>query len=578
MMMNLFRSGGLGQWIVASVASLVIVVFVVEFRAARGPASAKVTNDCAIRMPGVCVPSKDFYAAYGLVVPPGVSSKQIKAMKLPEQILEGLVERELLVAKAAKEGIGIGSDDLESQLMQGRAYVSLPVSMSQMLGAQLGLCPAVSRMTGCAASAPTMRLMAVRRSQDDRFDTKKYEREVRIRTNRGPKQFRELQERELIAARMRDLIRGSVRVSREEAFAQFQKQASHATVQYVTIDRDWYAKNVANLSDKAVQAWADAHKDAVDELWKNEKDKFVAGCPLVSEIAMPFDSEVTDAQKVDLRKKIDEAYTRLTKGKETFETVARDLSQSSSAGWGGSVGCLTEATNPAGKELLEALASVKPHQVSPVIETTHGFYILRSEGTLAAEDLEKTGRLQLARQNGTRAIIDEGSRAYADGIIKAVKSGASLDAAVAQELQKVSIGAGSKASAETAKPEDTESSAPKAPKVVTSSSFTPEGSPGPDFSPFSGIGPRVFTLDKPGAVLDTPVLAMRGPAVVVLVSKDLASREEFDKHADELLRELQEQKGQAALEDTLARLRRAQAGKIEVAAEYKNMKIRGSED
>ncbi len=577
MMMNLFRSGGLGQWIVASVASLVIVVFVVEFRAARGPANAKVANDCAVRMPGVCVPSKDFYAAYGLIVPPGVSSKQVKSMKLPEQILEGLVERELLVAQAEKEGIGIGSDDLEGQLMQGRAYVSLPVSMSQMLGAQLGLCPAVSRMTGCTASAPTMRLMAVRRSQDDRFDTKKYEREVRIRTNRGPKQFRELQERELIAARMRDLIRSSVRVSREEAYSQFQKQASHATVQYVTIDREWYAKNVADVSDKAVQAWAEAHKDAVDDLWKNEKEKFVAGCQLVSEIAMPFESEVTDTQKVELRKKIDEAYKRLTKGKESFETVARDLGQSSSAAWGGRVGCLTETTNPAGKELLEALASVKPHQVSPVIETTHGFYILRSEGTLAADDVEKEGRMQLARQNGTRAIIDEGARAYADGIIKAVKSGASLDAAVAQELRKVSIG-GSKQSAETAKSEDTESSAPKAPKVVTSSSFTPEGSPGPDFSPFSGIAQRAFSLDKPGAVVDSPVLAMRGPAVVVLVSKDLASREDFDKHADEIMRELQEQKGQAALEDTLARLRRALSGKIEVAAEYKNMKIRGSED
>ena len=81
-MMNTFRGGGLGQWIVASVASLVIVVFVVEFRAARGPANAKLTGDCAIKMPGTCVPSKDFFASYGLIVPPGVSSKQIKALKI----------------------------------------------------------------------------------------------------------------------------------------------------------------------------------------------------------------------------------------------------------------------------------------------------------------------------------------------------------------------------------------------------------------------------------------------------------------------------------------------------------------
>ena len=574
MMMNLFRSGGLGQWIVASVASLVIVVFVVEFRAARGPANAKIAGDCAVRMPGVCVPSKDFYAAYGLVVPPGVSSKQIKSMKLPEQILEGLVERELLVAQAERQGIGIGSDDLEGQLMQGRAYVSLPVSMSSMLGGQLGLCPAVSRMTGCAPSAPTTRLMAVRRSQDDRFDPKKYEREVRVRTNRGPKQFRELQERELIAARMRDLIRRSVRVSREEAFAQFEKQASRAVVRYVTIDRDWYAKNVADVSDKALQQWAEKHKDTVDELWKNEREKFVVGCPLVSEIAMPFEAEVTDQTKVELRKKIDEAYTRLTKGRENFETVARELSKSESGGWGGRVGCVTESSSPAGKELLEALASVKPHQVSPVIETTHGFYILRPEGALTEADVEREGRMQIARQNGARTIVDEGARSLAESLIKAVKSGIDLDAAFSQEMAKLAPHSAKKSAAE----ESSEADTAKAPKVVTSSSFTPEGSPGPDFSPFSGIGQRVFTLDKPGAVLDTPVLAMRGPAVVVLVSKYPALREDFDKRADELTRDMAEQKGQAALEDTVARLRHALSGKIEIAAEYKNLKIRGSED
>ena len=576
MMMNMFRSGGLGQWIVAGVASLVIVVFVVEFRAARGPANAKLSGDCAVRMPGVCVPSKDFDAAYGLIVPPGVSSKQLKSMKLPEQILEGIVERELLVAQAEREGIGIGSDDLEGQLMQGRAYVSLPVSVAPMLGAHLGLCPPVSRLTGCAPSAPTMRLMAVRRSQDDRFDTKKYEREVRIRTNRGPKQFRELQERELIAARMRNLIRNSVRVSREEAFAQYQKQASRAIVRYVTIDRDWYAKHVADLSDKALQQWADRHKDAVDELWKSEKEKFVAGCPLASEIAMPFESDVTDQQKVELRKKIDEAYTRLTKGRESFGAVARELSKGDSANWGGRVGCVSESSSPAGKELLEALGSVKPHQISPVIETTHGFYILRSEGILAEGDVEKEGRLQLARQHGSRALIDEGAGAFANDLIKAVKSGTDLDAALSQVMAK-------QAPHWARKPADgsevsSDSETEKAPNVVTSSSFTPEGSPGPDFSPFSGIGQRVFMLDQPGAVLNTPVLARRGPAVVVLVSKDPARREDFEKRADELTRELQEQKGQAALEDTLARLRRALSGKIEVAAEYKNMKIRGSED
>lgn len=125
---------------------------------------------------------------------------------------------------------------------------------------------------------------------------------------------------------------------------------------------------------------------------------------------------------------------------------------------------------------------------------------------------------------------------------------------------------------------ESESAAGKAPKVVTSGSFSQEGSPGEDFSPFSGIGQRVFALDNPGSVLDSPVMTLRGPAAIVLVSKELARREDFEKRADELTRELQEQKGQAALQDYVARLRHALSGKIEVSNEYRNLKVRGSDD
>lgn len=564
-MMNLLRSGGLGQWIVAAVASLVIVVFVVEFRAARGPANAKLAGDCVVKVPGACVNSKDFYASYGLIVPPGVSSKQVKALKLPEQVLEGLVERELLVAQAQEEGIGIGGDELDGQLMQGRAHVSLPAAVAPTLGAQLGLCIPGGRGYSCAPSSPLIRLMAVRRSADGKFDNKKYEREVRVRTNRGPKQFRELQEHEVIADRMRTLVRSNVRVSREEAFLQFERENSKATVRYVTIDRDWYARYLADLSDKSISTWAESHTGEVDEALKAEKDLYVAGCTLVSEIGMPFEADITDQAKVDLRKKLDEAYARLTKGKLPFEQVARQASQTDSALYGGRIGCLTEKASPAAKELLEAIASLQAGQISPVIETSHGFYVLRVEGKLDAADTESTARLGIARRLASRSLVDDGARKFAQDLVKAVQSGKELSDALAEKLKSVP---------EAALSDD----ASKAPKVQLSPSFTQTGTPGPDFSPFSGVGRQVFDLGQPGTVAAEPVATLRGPAVLVLVSKEAAKREDFEKQADELMRDLQESKGQAALQEYVSRLRRKVAAKIEISNEYKNLKVRGSDD
>jgi parvulin-like peptidyl-prolyl isomerase len=573
MMMNLFRSGGLGQWIVAGVASLVIVVFVVEFRTARGPANAKVSAECTIKMPGVCVTPKDFFASYGLIVPPGVSPKQIKALKLPEQVLDGLVERELLVKKAESQGIGISNDELDSQLMQGRAHVSLPAAAAPMLGAQLGLCLPAGRSYGCSPNSPLVRLMSVRRSSDGHFDTSKYEREVRVRTNRGPKQFRELQEREAIAERMRGLIRSSVRVSREQAFLEFERENSKAVARYVTIDRDWYGRNVAELSDQAISQWADQNKAPIEEALKTEKEGVTVGCPLVSEIAMPFESDVTDQAKVDLRKKIDAAYELLTKGKRPFDAVARQMSQTDTAIVGGQLGCLSEKSNPAAKELLESVASLKPGQVSPVIETSRGFYILRLNGHVTEASLDSEARMSVARHQASRALVDAGVTKLAEELIKKVKAGTDLDAALSESLAKLPA----RSAPNTASAQDDTSNA-KAPRVVTSPQFTPSGTPGQDFSPFSGVGQRVFALAKPGSVTEAPVPTLRGPAVLVLVSKEPAKREDFDRQADELMRSLQEEKSEAALVEYLARARRALSGKLEVSNEYKNLKIRGSED
>ncbi|MGC4063233.1 MAG: hypothetical protein QM784_00995 [Polyangiaceae bacterium] len=83
-MMNLFRRGGGGQWIVAAIATLIIVVFVVEFRTARGPANSSLDGDCAIKVHSTCLGRKEFFASYGLVVPQGVPAKQNQSHAAPQ--------------------------------------------------------------------------------------------------------------------------------------------------------------------------------------------------------------------------------------------------------------------------------------------------------------------------------------------------------------------------------------------------------------------------------------------------------------------------------------------------------------
>lgn len=571
-MMNIFRRGGAGQWVVAVVATLIIVVFVVEFRTARGPANSTVETSCAVKLPGSCVDRKDFHAAYGLVVPNGVSAKQIKAMKLPLQVLEGIVERELLLKEARRLGIGVGDEDLDRELMEGRAHVSLPSAVAPTLGMRLGLCVPDGMNRGCSATAHTVRHLPVRRAQDGQFDPKLYERIVRNVTNRGAKQFREMQEGEVVAARMRDLVRQSVRISPEEAFLAYRRQADKAVAKYVNLSREWFSRLAVDVSQAALEKWGEEHKDEVDAAYKTDQPRYVAGCPLVSEIVFPFPENSTDEEKTRLRTLADAAAARVKAGREPFELVARQTSQGDTAIEGGSLGCFAESYGTGYKELSGTIATLKDGEISTVLETPRGFHIVRFEGKLAEADRDAVGRRGTLRRLAVRFLADQAQKSFADRLIDRARTGTDLE-----EATRVLLGELFPNKAEDGASLATVALADeRRPKAVLSQPFGADGAPGEEFSPFSGVGSKVLSL-APSAVLPQPVDTIGGTAVVVLVSKIEASREEFDKNAEALTARMRDEKARDALADYVARLRKS-AGPIELDQGLVNLKIRGGDE
>src|ERR1041385_2103143 len=101
-MLRALRSGGTGQALMAIVVFAVITVFIVEFRATSRMQTGTIKRECAAQVAGQCVTPKDFFAEFGLVVPRGLPAKQVKTYALRRRVAEGLIERELLVAGAAR--------------------------------------------------------------------------------------------------------------------------------------------------------------------------------------------------------------------------------------------------------------------------------------------------------------------------------------------------------------------------------------------------------------------------------------------------------------------------------------------
>ena len=279
-MLSLFRTG-IGNVVVAGVAFLIIVAFAVEFRAGSNGPTGKLERECAVEYARHCVDAKEYYAAHGMLVPRQVDAKASKKYSLNKKVLDGLVERELLVAEAKKLGLQVGEDALEADLMAGRVRASLPAEVMAEYSAMLGLCPPSNSGYSCAAGADyPVRQLQVQRTEGEPFDYKLYERQVRMMTNRGPKEFKDMQERELLAARMRDIVRSRVRIPDPEAFALFERERVKATLRSVNLKRDWFAKVAVDYNDAAIEKWSLANQAQVDGDWSTRKDDFAAGCSL----------------------------------------------------------------------------------------------------------------------------------------------------------------------------------------------------------------------------------------------------------------------------------------------------------
>jgi len=562
-MLSFFRKGGAAQLIVGGVVFAIIIVFVLEFRAGRGPA-ASLKQDCAVEVLDHCVSVKDFYAAYGLIVPPGVTAKKVRTLGLRKLIANGLVERELLLGEAERLGISVSEKSTNDELASGRAHISLPAGEAGLWSYRLGLCVPNMAAQRCEPGTEMIRMLPVKNSKTSEFDYKKYERVVRNTTNRSPREFKEMQRKELIADRMRDLVRSRVRVPEGVAFAQYSRERSRDTVRTVDIKRSWFAKYLVDTSDKAVDKWAADNKAQVDAAWKAAKSGWKKDCPQVREIVIPFSADSTDDDKVILRGKIDAAKKMLDSG-EPFAQVARENSQGPTAMIGGEIGCLTKRYGDDFQQLSDAVKSLEPGQRSPVIETPDGFHLVKLERRVPEGDLEKVGRRVIARRLQAKFAAEEMVKKFAADLTAKAKAGEKLEQATQELVKQYAADAKVKGGPKGKDKSPPALSADDRPKFAVSAPFNIGGNPLPDALPAVNPTAKAFDLDKPGDLVADPIPTRTGLAVMQLKEKDPAKRADFEKDKDRILAAMRSAKQADALARYVSQLRARAKDKIKVA-------------
>jgi peptidyl-prolyl cis-trans isomerase D len=598
-MIDAFRSRGLLSVVMGAMIVAMSLVFVIQFNPSAGKKAASLKQACAATVRGSCIEPKDHKSSFLLVVPRDQSGARefglAKQRGLPKVVLDGLIERELLISEAERLGLTVTEDEVNDALVSGEIRVSLPadqIEAAQNLGIVDG------RVWDFQHNRAAVFFHDPK--THDFVDEKARARQLKNLLDRSPAEFREQQEREILAAKMRDLIRAPVRVSEAEAIESYISEKSSASLSYVAVERAFVARwLVPTPTDAEVDAWSKEEVNAkaiTDAITARKAAPGTLAAGHIRHILVKVSPTASAEEHAKALEKMTGAFLRIQRG-ESFFTVAKDVSEDGSKPQGGDVGDKTDSFVTSFKKAADAL---KPGEITPhVVESQFGYHlIMRDDPTRVDAEVKRELYLAsrvdvMARDLATKILADMKAGKTADDAIKAALGAtkpvpflpvladptvvhASADAGVADATVSdahaaVPVTTGDAGAPPAAKKELDPSTDPDRPVAAQSGSFNRGGDPIHGLTPgdlgkvldfaFSATG-------KEGDVYADPIKTESSFFVVQLKEHKNATREEFLKDRDIYMQTLLVARQNAALAIYMKRLLDGAKADITRDAEY----------
>ncbi|HSM94178.1 MAG TPA: SurA N-terminal domain-containing protein [Anaeromyxobacteraceae bacterium] len=381
------NKGGLITW---TFLGAIIVVFIVSF----GPGSydkgcAPAAPTWAARVNGVTLPASEFEREYENLLRfyqqfgQAPTREMAAQIGLPGQALDRIVDRELVVQEAAREGIVVSDAEISRTVHEMGAFQS-----------------------------------------GGRFDFDLYERIARNVAG-SPAKYEALLRKDLLYQRMTQALRQTVKVSEAEVRQAWSDEQDRASLTYVAFPLA-AAQAAAKPTDAEVAAFADREAARVEQFYKENPARFEQKQRAhVRHLLVRVPETADAAAEAAARAKVDAAAARVAKG-EAFEKVAAEVSEDAATkDKGGDLGFVSpELVDPA---FADAAFKLSAGQVSAPIRTPSGWHLVQAiavepaRTTSLAEARLEIARDLLAREKG-RALAQQRAQAALD----AAKAGRSL--------------------------------------------------------------------------------------------------------------------------------------------------------
>ncbi len=337
---------------------LLSAVFALQFGGGQAEGCAAGGSTYLARVYDQTLSRGDFEAAYSVANFGRLPEETQRSMRLPQLVLDGLIDRTLLAREARKVGFDVSQEEVMARFVnEGVILLSLGVGAPPIL--------------------PQGEIPVSFTDKDGRFNKDLAERYIQNGLRRSVGEFADAQVDEYLAAEMRELLASTVTVSEAEVWDDYVRQNDSAKIKYVRFAPAYYAQRMPPTSGAALDAWIAENQDRLDAEYGINKHRYTNLEKQVRarHILIKAGSYASEEQKAEAKKRAQALRGRAANGEDFAKLASETSDDQVTAKKGGDIGFLRKGAMP--EAFDTALFSMKVDEVSDVVETPYGFHVIK---------------------------------------------------------------------------------------------------------------------------------------------------------------------------------------------------------
>jgi len=485
---------------------IIIAVFIINFGpGSKGCGGGASGSAYAAKVAGSTVSEQDFRFAYIALGGTEVPGQMQRERRLKEFVMDKLIERELFALQAERLGFSVSDKEVEDMIADGRMVV---MGVPRRVDAYV--------------------------YKDGKFDYERFKMVAQNRLGVSVVRFIEIEKRELLADKVRELMKMGTKVSLDEVKADYDAKGLQVNLEFARWSPRRYEDDLPEATPAEVDAYVKAHGDDLKKAYDERSFlyKKIDKQARLRHIVIDAPKEGPAEQVKTAQAKIEQAAAKVKSGAAWNDAVKQFSTEDRTKNRGGLIGWRKKGFTGLGEALDNKVFAAKKGDVVGPQKTDRGWELVKVEDFREGDVPLEVAQREIAEEKVREEQAKAKAKADAEAVMAKVKAGEALDKIVPKE-----------APAETAEDKRMRNLAARLtepPKLMETGLFPRKGDMVQEIGVSPELSKKAFEL-KVGESAG-PVEVAGGYVVVRVKDRKEPDNADFEKRKAEIVREYERTK------------------------------------